>query len=180
RLRTIGIVIVVVLTLAGPAAGAGPDERNGRYVSLDEAIAVAMERNYSIISASLDYQEAEVGLRQAEANNLVQPSPVALIQAQYRLDIAKRALELARLDVELEVKERYYGALRTADLAAIAAEAVALAERQLSVAQQRHESGTATRADVLAAENQLAQGLADLAQAEEGYELAVLAFRRTL
>ena len=161
------------------ASGAVPGDAP-RVVSLDEAIRIALEQNRSIINARLDYQDAEVGLRQAEANNLVQPSPVALIQARHRLEIAARSVDLARLDVELEVKERYYGVLRAQDLLAIAQEALDVSERQLNVAVQRFENGTGTRADVLSAEHQVASARADVAQAEEGYELALMAFRMSL
>ncbi len=178
--RFVAIVIALIASLTPVVAAQSPPSEPPSLVTLDEAIGIALERNYSIISAGLDLKEAELGLRQAEANNLVQPSPVALIQARHRLEIAARALELARLDIELEVKERYYSVLRTKDLMAIAAEAIDVSERQLNVALQRFESGTGTRADVLSAEHQVAQGRADLAQAEEGYALAVMAFRRTL
>lgn len=178
--RLVLLLTTFAATLSHIAAAFALASEAPRLVALDEAIGIAWEQNHAIETARLDYLEAEVGLRQTEANNLVQPSPVALIQARHHLEIAARAIELARLDVELEVKERYYSVLRTQDLMAIAAEALDVSERQLDVALRRFENGTGTRADVLSAEHQVAQARADLEQAKEGYDLAVMAFRHSL
>lgn len=181
RFDAIWFLALVCLLFTAPAfAQSQAVNVEARSTGLEEAIAIAFESSLSLRAAELDLTDARIGLQQAEANNLIQPSPTSLIQAERRLSLAERGVLLARYDVKLAVEESYYGVLRAENLLGIAREALELAERQLAIAEERHASGAQTRADVLAAASRVAKAMADVAQAEAGYDLALLAFRRTL
>ena len=82
--------------------------------------------------------------------------------------------------MRLSVEQAFYGVLRAENLAEVAREGVALAERQLAVAQDRVAAGAAAPVDAIRAESQLSSARAQLLQVEGAVQLALLAFRQTL
>ena len=128
----------------------------------------------------LNVQESKLNLAQVQATNLVQPSPTALIQAERQVEIAQRQLLLDHFDLKLEVEEAYYSVLRAQNLVAVLEEALVVTKRQLEIAEQKLARGTGTLSDVLNAASSVAQTEANLAQAQGGYEIALLNFRRVL
>lgn len=149
-------------------------------VSLEEAVAIAFSNSLALKLAHLNLDEAELNLRQVEANNLVRPSPTALIEARRRLEIAVQQLRLEEFDLKLQVEEDFYSVLKAQNLARVSEEALDLSRRQLEVAEQKLLRGAETQADLLSALSEVAQAEANVAQAQGGLELALLNFRRTL
>lgn len=179
KLRLISVAVLVLIAVLASHAAAN-SEGDVEWVTLDQAVEIAFQNSLSLQLAHLDVVEAELGLKQAEATNLVTPSPTSLIEARRRVEIATQQLYLQEFDLKLEVEENFYGVLRAQNLRQIAAEALDLSKRQLDIAQQRLATGAQTQADVLSAAAEVAQAEANLAQATGGYELALLNFRRTL
>ena len=82
--------------------------------------------------------------------------------------------------MRLEVEEAYYSVLRAQNLVAVLEEALAVTKRQLEIAQEKLATGAGTQSDVLNAASSLAQTEANLAQAQGGFDIALLNFRRVL
>lgn len=179
-MKRFALLVWTVLLLLGPAAAAQAQSEAVVYVSLDEAIALAFQNSLKLELSRLNLREAELNLKQARANNLVQPSPTALIQAERQVEIARRQLLLDQFDLKLEVEEAYYSVLRAQNLIAVLEEALRVSHRQLEIAEERLARGTGTQADVLSAASQVAQTEANLAQAQGAYEVALFNFRRVL
>jgi len=178
-MKRIAYLVLAIALLLSPAALARA-EGETVYLSLDEAVATAFQNSLKLELSRLNVKEAELNLKQARANNLVQPSPTALIQAERQLEIAARQLLLDQFDLKLEVEEAYYSVLRTQNLVAVLEEALRVSKRQLEIAEERLARGTGTQADVLSAASQVAQTEANLAQVQGSYEIALLNFRRVL
>lgn len=172
------LAVLAFILMVEPVHAAETEESTP--IALTEAIALAKEHNSALQIARLDLEQAQTELAQAQANNLVQPSPPRLIQAESQLDIAERKQTLTFRDVELEVKKAFYSALRSKDLADLAADSLDVSKRQLEVAQEKQANGSGTQGDVLSAQNRLAQAKSNLSQAEEGYALALLNLRRSI
>ncbi|MFS8493153.1 MAG: TolC family protein [Limnochorda sp.] len=166
----------------GPASAGSPDAGAGalRELTLEEAVALALERNAQIRQAEADLEEARLVLEETRARHLMQPNPVTLLQAETGYELARRNLILTRSQVRLSVEQAFYGVLRAENLAEVAREGVALAERQLAVAQDRVAAGAAAPVDAIRAESQLSSARAQLLQVEGAVQLALLAFRQTL
>ena len=165
-----------------PASAGSPDAGAGalRELTLEEAVALALERNAQIRQAEADLEEARLVLEETRARHLMQPNPVTLLQAETGYELARRNLILTRSQVRLSVEQAFYGVLRAENLAEVAREGVALAERQLAVAQGRGAAGAAAPVDAIRAESQLSSARAQLLQVEGAVQLALLAFRQTL
>ncbi len=165
-----------------PASAGSPDAGAGalRELTLEEAVALALERNAQIRQAEADLEEARLVLEETRARHLMQPNPVTLLQAETGYELARRNLILTRSQVRLSVEQAFYGVLRAENLAEVAREGVALAERQLAVAQDRVAAGAAAPVDAIRAESQLSSARAQLLQVEGAVQLALLAFRQTL
>jgi len=165
-----------------PASAGSPDAGAGalRELTLEEAFALALERNAQIRQAEADLEEARLVLEETRARHLMQPNPVTLLQAETGYELARRNLILTRSQVRLSVEQAFYGVLRAENLAEVAREGVALAERQLAVAQDRVAAGAAAPVDAIRAESQLSSARAQLLQVEGAVQLALLAFRQTL
>lgn len=157
-----------------------PASAQATAVSLEDAVRLALEHSLALEAAALSVREAEVNLAQAEANNLVQPSPAALIQARSGLEIASLQYLLAQFDTKFEVEEAYYGVLRARNLREVAREAVDLARRQLEIAEDRFAQGAHTQAELLEARSHLAEMEANLAQVEASLRIAQLNFERVV
>lgn len=181
-MKRIAWVSLILALLASPVfAATGTGAADGlRLVSLDEAVTLAFENSLKLEISRLNLREAELNLAQVRATNLIQPSPTSLIQAERQAEIARRQLLLDQFDLRLEVEEAYYSVLRAQNLVAVLEEALTVTRRQLEIAEEKLKSGAGTQADVLNAASSLAQTEANLAQAQGGFEIALLNFRRVL
>jgi len=174
----IGTIITLVLGFPGMVQGRSRDEK--RAVSLGEAIRIARENSLSLAASRMDVEDSRLGLSQAEAENLINPSPASLVQARNALEIAERKLVMERFSTDMAVEEDFYNVLRTADYVEVGTKALKLAERQLSVARSKFAAGSGTQGDVIAALSKVAESRASLAKAKGSYDLALLKFRQTL
>ena len=120
RIALAGLILALLLSPAVRAQEGG----GLAYVSLEDAVALAWENSLSLALSRLNVLEAELNLQQARANNLVQPSPTALLQAERQAEIARRQLLLDQFDLKLEVEEAYYAVLRAQNLVAVLEEAL--------------------------------------------------------
>lgn len=150
------------------------------HLDLDAAIRLGLENDPAVRLAEVDLKLAAVGLEQAEAGHLIQPSPTLLYQARVGVDLAARSLTLARRQAALQMEEDYYNVLRLESLLAVLDEAIRLSERQLAVAESRQRSGAATALDVIRAEAALARNRMDRDQLTDNLQLAANKLLRTL
>lgn len=168
--------LVMVLSLAATVQGSEATQ----YVTLGEAQEIAKANSHGVKLASLRLQEAEVQLEQAQAAQIMQPSPTMLMQAQAGYDLAMQGYIMAQDDLALTVKTDFYTALQLENMLNIAAEGLESARRQLDVAEKKFAAGTVTRLDVIQASRNVLNSEAGLVQARHGLDLAVQKFRQSL
>lgn len=164
----------------GSAAAAAGETAPLREITLASAMALAEANNLQMQMAQAEVEDARLALEEVRARHLMQPNPILLHQAETGYDLARRRLVLARSQLQLSVEQAYYGVLRVENLAEVAREGVALAERQLTVARDRVAAGAAAAVDALRAESQLSAARARLLQVEGGVQLALLQFRQAV
>lgn len=174
---TLGASAAAGESSASRVAGA---DGNGRRLSLEEAYAIAMENSSQIREAEMELEDAELSVQQTRSVGLMRPDPVAQLQAESALEIARRNLTLAQDAVRLRVAEDFLGVVRVENLMAVAQEGFALAQRQLAIAEDRYEVGAVARIDVIRAANQVSMTEANLMAMEGNRELALMTLRMTL
>src|SRR5690625_2201221 len=167
-------VLTVALLWAGVAGldAKAADANAAKKLNLDEVIALAIENDAGLLQSRTEVRASEISLEQAEASNLIQPSPITLFQAEVGLELARRGLDIDQHELLLEVEKDYYNILRLQNLMEVLDDAIRLAERQVEVAQSRYDSGEATRLDVIRANSALVGHEADRAQLQSGLSLA--------
>jgi outer membrane protein TolC len=120
-------------------------------LSLEEALALAGERDAGVITAQAELAAAERDLARTTAD------PLALrltrVQAEHALENARTALESARLTSRLSTTGAYLAALEADEALAIAEQAVAIAAIALEATEIRFNAGAATPLDVERARN---------------------------
>lgn len=173
--RTVCFALMMLLTVA-PLTYAVETVQ----LDLNEALQLTLENDLGIQLAQLEVEERKVQLEQAEAGNLLEPSPTLLFQAEVGLELARRSRDIEERSILLRVEEEYYTLLRLENIIEVLDEAIKLAERQLEVAKKRLESGAATTLDVMKAETALEEHKDDKAQAEENLQLARHKFLQSL
>lgn len=165
--------VTVLLWAAVAGFGVQAAESDGvKKLNLDEVIALALENHAGFLKSRTDVRASEIQLEQAEAANLIQPSPIVLFQAEVGLELARRGLDINQHELLLEVEKDYYNILRLRNLLQVMDDAIRLAERQAEVAQSRFDSGEATRLDVIRAKSALVSHQADRDQLRDGLSLA--------
>lgn len=175
---TTGLLIAVMAAAALlPVAAHGSEALE---LDLEQAFRLGRENDPAYRLGQLDLELARVALQQAEAANLMQPSPTLLYQAQVGLELAQRSLTLAERKLIMQIAQDYYTVLRLENILAVLDEAIRLAERQLGVAQSRFAGGAATQLDVMRAETALEQHKADRAQALGNLQLAQAKLKQSL
>lgn len=102
-------------------------------ITLDDAMALALERNADVVPALLDLELARMELQRAEADQVLSPNPSVLRQRRLAYDKAEQNLKAQRSKVSLGVSNQALAILKAHDL-------VALNERRL--AQAREELAT--------------------------------------
>jgi len=133
---------------------------SGPAPDLDDALRRASTQRFELAEARWALESAQVDLR------LAGRYPDAdLATLQRAVDEASLRLSLARQEIELQVRQAYYGWLAAqARLSALPAARTA-AQAAADVAQVRFAAGTATYSEVVAAAAGLTQAEADLIQA---------------
>lgn len=175
-----GIIATLLVFVLAVGTGSAQTPRTEMKLTIEEAIELGLANDVAYRLAALDVQIAQVRLEQAEAGNLMQPSPTLLYQAQVGLELAERSMLLAERSLVLQIAQDYYTLLRLENILAVLDEAIRLGERQLAVAESRFAAGAATRLDVMTAETTLASHRADRAQAEANKMLAETKFKQSL
>lgn len=190
RRYVLWLLPILILALLGPAYAGEIEEieeiegieeaEEIEYISLEEAKEIANHNSISLFLASLGIDEAQMNLEQAEAANIMQPSPTMLMQARAGFNLAHQSYLLEQDNLALTVKTDFYNVLRITNLIEIAKEGLESAKRHLDTAEKKFDAGTVTKLDVIQATRSLLNSQADLAQLEHNLELATMRFRQTL
>jgi len=162
------VLLVVGVVMAGVASAAAGGSAEQAVMSLEQAVKIALETNPEITLAEFGVQEADLNLKQAEANKGLNVSEEALADARKGLEDAQKNLLLVKMDVALAVEKAYYDVLKSLNNLSLAEKSVAIAEKQLAIGQTKHEAGLITEMDVMGLEMALDQ-------ARAGYEQAAVA-----
>lgn len=193
--KILGIVLVCMVLLTGVflpgsrPASAGDDEVLD--LTLEKAIAIAMEKNADVNLAKIGIKKAEKGLDEAESaadkyEDYISSYDTAVLvrvvprQAQMNLTLAEKGLEATKNGTKLAVENVYYDVLKARTELENAGDAVKRAEERLRLANVSLEAGTAARLDVINAEVVLAQKKVRLNAAENNYKSKVMEFNKTL
>ena len=182
------LVLALIWALGSLAAGAAsapegtPAGEGGavQAISLDEAFAIAAEKSPKIRMAELELEDSRLAYEQTRSTSLMRPDPIALLQAESSLEIARRNLDLVHNEVRLQVAENFLGVLRVENLMEVVRGSLALAERQQAIAESRFAVGSAARVETIRAANQVNSVRANLLEMEGRRALALMAFRMGL
>lgn len=176
--------LALVLSWAGLSGGALAAEAADsdtsaevQRITLEEAYATAQEQSPKIRMARLELEDARLAFEQTRSQSLMRPDPVALLQAESTLELARRNLALVQDQVRLEVAENYLGVLRLENLMDVMQGSLVLAERQSAIAENRFEVGSAAKVEIIRSANQVSNARANLLEMQGSRELALMAFR---
>ncbi|NLJ86062.1 MAG: TolC family protein [Firmicutes bacterium] len=170
------ILALMPMTVFGQEAPATEAD----VISIETALELAMDHSLSLATARLEMEYAQKQLAKAQADAAIAPSPVAMRQAEFAVESQRLVLEKTQRQVELQVKNAYFGLTSKMQQRAVAAKNHEQVEEQLRIIRVKYSEGLATKLDLLNSEKALleAQGSLEAAQAEE--ELALLEFKRVL
>ena len=93
---------------------------------------------------------------------------------------AQRALEAVELDIELKVRQAFFGVLLTQAFVDVAEQSLAQVERRTELAQQQNAAGVTTRLEVIRANVQVVNTRTQLIQAQNQHKLSLEHFKLTL
>ncbi len=179
-----GLVVVLVMGLWALGATVSQAQESvseeQTVFSLQDAIEFALGGSSDMASAEIDYMEAQMALRQTEANQLISGSRLEMQQAQLAFRKAVNAYTSAQQDVAQAVEQAYYSVLKAEAGLASASDAKERADQQYRIVKNKFDSGIASELDVIEAENNLAARKADLAQAQSDMEISYMRFNRVL
>lgn len=174
-------------TTTAPAAAAPTDTTTAAAVeelTLEKAIAQALETNTTLVNARLDVKNADINYRLAYRSPAEMPEEMIesldAAQAKYvnnaTQDMNKKlnALQLKATEskIKLGAQQVYYDLIYAQDDLNLKKQSLARAEAQLKVAQAAFNVGTKAKTDVLQAEMGVAAAQAALASAESALEVA--------
>ncbi|MBE3577180.1 MAG: TolC family protein [Limnochordales bacterium] len=176
---------VAASSTGDPQPGAAGTGANGEateplVLTLQQAIARALEVAPELRLAELDVAEKEIALKEAEIGQLEGRPASELVAAQYELEKAKQAVLDARESVALKVEQQYYEVLRSTELLDIQQQSLERAKRQFQVTEARYQAGLISRHEYLAAQDQLVVQEHSFRQAQASLELAKLQFKLLL
>lgn len=180
--------------------GAGPS-REGAVapwaLSLQEAVALAMENNVRVRQAAEDKGAAYVAAEQAriaraQALDALEGKPAGQAPSYYvslytteeqkaeAKKIADRAFEVVKEQVKLIVEKAYFDVLKNRELVRVNEAALERAKHQLELARAGFTAGTAPKTDVLAAEAGVASAEAQLTKARNDAATAMLTLNKEI
>ncbi|HHV54745.1 MAG TPA: TolC family protein [Firmicutes bacterium] len=162
---------------AGNPAPQGSGESQALVLTLQQAIARALEVAPELRLAALDVAEKEIALKEAEIGQLEGRPASELAAAQFELEKAKQAMADARESVALSVEQQYYQVLRSTELLDIQRQSLERAEKQFKVTEARYQAGLISRQDYLTAQDQLVEQQHSFHQAQASLDLAKLQFK---
>lgn len=144
-----------------------------RYISLEEAMELALTNSSSVVAARNDLAAAKVSLEQTKGqakdyNKLLgKPSTGMLTPSQYQaivyapeamskaVEMYEAVIELQESAAELQVIQQYYGVVCSGKSEMAALYAYEKAQNQLKAVTSRHNQGMATKMELLSAEAQV-------------------------
>jgi outer membrane protein TolC len=100
--------------------------------------------------------------------------------AEYTLGIAESRLQAQVLQVTAEAKQAYYGTVLSERLIQVSEQAIARDHGLIEASQALFRAGRASQRDIVSAQIQLSDDLADLAERRAGLDLAQLTLRDVL
>lgn len=175
-----GLAGVMMAVLLAGLVAAEEVQDDKQVFALQAAIEYALQNSSDMKRAEINYLEAQMTLKQTEANQLLSGSRLELQQAQLAFRKAANAYTLAQQDVAQSVEQAYYSVLKAQAGRQSAADALARAEKQYQIVKAKFDSGVVAELDVIEAENNLAARKADLAQAESDLEISQMRFNKAL
>src|SRR5690606_11433623 len=117
--------------------------------------------------ASVGVRGDHVELRALQPLSLSGEGRFAHRAARFRIDAAEAGLRRVRLETAAEARRRYVAAVATAQVAELAAEGVALAERLREAVARQVELGEAPRLDLQLARLAEARAVAEVLEARD-------------
>ncbi len=194
----LALVIVGSCSLPGQANDSGPPELK---LTLEEAVATAMENNPQIGIAKADREKKEIAYRQArDASQKIEDMPdytplgpsgknsyesnkvrylVPKI-AERQGEQAEKVYEVTVNGIKVQVEKAFYDLVQAREKQEIAENALKRADEQLRIAQLRFEVGSATKIEVLKAEAGQAAAQAALQVARNEYKQKMLELNKVL
>ena len=101
-------------------------------------------------------------------------------QAVLGRQVAEQALEAVQLDVELKVRQAFYGLLLVEAFVDVAEQSLAQVEKRYELAREQKTAGTTTQLEVIRANVQVVNARSQLIQAQNRHKLAAENFKLTL
>jgi outer membrane protein TolC len=136
-------------------------ESNGESLTIAQAFEKAEEKNATLSSAQLDYEQAEVDYDKGKRDlkklkNVYDKTSDKYIMAEianeFAWDSAQRELEATRNGVDSNIEQLYYGSRQLGENYAIQQENLAIATETYSQTQKKYELGLVNKQVVLQAE----------------------------
>lgn len=169
------------------------DQNGGvRDLTLEEAISLAEENNYTLRLAEIAKRKAYIEAEQAGSLSKVSVAAERFSSStqlskyanekikENGVFIANKTYEVTKEQVKLLVKKKYFTVLQDWDIVKVDEAALERANKQLENAKASFGVGTVAKTDVLAAEAGVAQAKAALTSAKNDYEVAVIDLKRTI
>ncbi|HHV61268.1 MAG TPA: TolC family protein [Firmicutes bacterium] len=174
-------VLIGIVAVAAPslAQGQGPQDQ-GKGLTLQQAVELALKQGSAIRLASLDLRDAEVTHKQAMADQLLTPSVLAALSAETAWVVAQRNYEMAKADIATQVEQAYYDVLKAERGLVLAQENLERAKDQLKTVESKFKLGMVAQIDVIAAEAEVASAEANQSRAQANLALARMKFNRVI
>lgn len=173
------LMSLLLVAMTGLSAGAASQDP-GPELTLADALRIAQENSPSVRLADLTLEEARTAYEVAKVNQVLQPSPITMRQAENTWRSAQLTRELARQDLIMQVTQAYFEVVRTGMALELAERALAQSRAQLETTKARHEQGMLSDVDLLAGESQVATNELELNRARANHLSARMSFNRIL
>ncbi|HHY46087.1 MAG TPA: TolC family protein [Firmicutes bacterium] len=173
------LMSLAVITAPSLAQDQNPKDQ-GKGLTLQQAVELALRQGSAIRLASLDLKDAEVSYRQATADQLLKPSVLTALSAETAWVVAQRNYEMAKADIATQVEQAYYDVLKAERGLVLAQENLERAREQLKTAESKFKLGMVAQIDVIAAEAEVAGAEANQSRAEADLALARMKFNRVI
>lgn len=190
-------VLIVIMATAGiaPAGAAAGESEEVMSVSIEQAVAMAMENNATVKLAEMNVTNAELAKKKMksyfdfiEDYKSLAPSDfnskVIEKDGERQLDsglsMAQDGLEFSKKQITLLVTSNYYDVIAKNMNLDITAASLERAEEQLRLSELQYKVGSVAKTDVLDAEVGLATAKAEHDKAARDYELSQLKLKQAI
>ncbi|MBX6378892.1 MAG: TolC family protein, partial [Clostridia bacterium] len=181
-----GAAIVVGSVVFLPGSGRSQEPGETEALTLNQAVAIALENNPDVQVAELNLEKARIAIREArdrasrlrdlpiETVDSVRGAQLGPLQAENEARVAEQRVAVARDGLRLRVEQAYGQALLAAEVVRVREQALEASREHLRQAKVGADAGVRAQSDVLRAEVDLAQREADLSTARKNEALALL------